>query len=169
MLTSSILNSLHVTLDYFSVINIGGILILLVLAIITLGKLINMKRRYKKFTTGESGYNLEKIVLEQRDEIREMKKIIAEHDDYIATISTHFSHLYSKVYIMKYDAFQEVRANMSFVLVMLDMKNNGIMINSIRGTSGNYVYLKEIKDGKSEIPLCKEEEIALKETVRQSV
>lgn len=169
MLESSILTSLHVTLDYFIVINVGGMIILLVLAIIILARQSKLNKKYKKFMTGAKGYNLEKIVLEQGKEIKKINESIDSHDDYIATISSHFSKVYSKINIMKYDAFKEVGGNMSFVLVLLDMKNNGIIINSIRSTDGNYIYLKEVKNGESSTPLCKEEIAALEETVKQSV
>ena len=75
----------------------------------------------------------------------------------------------AKIHIMKYDAFKEVGGNMSFVLVLLDMKNNGIIINSIRSTDGNYIYLKEVEKGECPTPLCKEENIALEEAVKQNV
>lgn len=169
MLTSAILKSLHVTLDYFIVINIGGMAILLVLAIIILFKLANMKKKYKQFMTGANGYNLEQIVLDQREEIGNLQKQAEEHDDYITTISSHFSEVYSKIHVMKYDAFREVGGNMSFVLVLLNINNNGIIINSIRSSGGNYIYLKEVKKGESDTPLCKEEEIALKEAIEKSV
>lgn len=169
MLTSSILKALHVTLDYFIVINIGGIIILLVLAIIILIKLANMKKNYRKFMTGANGYNLEEIVLDQKEDIGKIKQSIESHDDYITTISAHFSEVYSKIHVMKYDAFKEVAGSMSFVLVLLNINNNGIIINSIRSMDGNYVYLKEINQGECEIPLCKEETIALKEAMEKSV
>lgn len=169
MLTSSILKALHVTLDYFIVINVGGMVILLVLAIIVLIKLADMKKKYKQFMTGSSGYNLEQIVLDQGTEIEKIKESITSHDDYITTISSHFSEVYSKIHVLKYDAFREVGGNMSFVLVLLNINNSGIIINSIRSTDNNYIYLKDIKDGKSDTPLCKEEEIALKEAIAQSV
>ena len=49
------------------------------------------------------------------------------------------------------------------------MNNNGIIVNSIRSTEGNYLYLKEIKKGESEIVLCKEEVQALKEAKEMSI
>ena len=144
MLESAILPALHVTLDYFIVINVGGMIILLILAIIILVRQTKLNKKYKKFMTGKKGFNLESVVLDQRDEIEQMKETISSHDDYITTISSHFSKVYSKINVMKYDAFKEVGGNMSFVLVLLDMKNNGIIINSIRSTDGNYIYLKEM-------------------------
>lgn len=169
MLESSILPALHVTLDYFIVINLGGMAILFALALIILIRQGKLNKKYKKFMTGAKGYNLEKIVLEQRDEIEKINESIANHDDYITTISSHFSKVYSKIHIMKYDAFKEVGGNMSFVLVLLDMKNNGIIINSIRSTDGNYIYLKEVESGNCDTPLCKEEAVALEETIKKTV
>lgn len=169
MLESAILPALHVTLDYFIVINVGGMVILLILAIIILVRQTKLNKKYKKFMTGKKGFNLESVVLDQRDEIEQMKETISSHDDYITTISSHFSKVYSKINVMKYDAFKEVGGNMSFVLVLLDMKNNGIIINSIRSTDGNYIYLKEVVNGESDTVLCKEEVEALEQTVKQSV
>lgn len=169
MLTSSILKALHVTLDYFLVINIGGMVILFVLAVIILVKLANMKKKYKQFMTGANGYNLEQIVLDQGEEIASIKKNVNDHDDYITTISSHFSEVYSKIHVMKYDAFKEVGGNMSFVLVLLNIQNSGIIINSIRSTDGNYIYLKEVEKGECSTALCKEEIIALKEAMAKSV
>lgn len=169
MLESSILPALHVTLDYFIVINLGGMAILFALALIILIRQSKLNKKYKKFMSGAKGYNLEKVVLEQREEIEKITETIANHDDYITTISSHFSKVYTKIHIMKYDAFREVGGNMSFVLVLLDMKNNGIIINSIRSTDGNYIYLKEVKGGNCDTPLCKEETEALEETMKKTV
>lgn len=169
MLTSSILTALHVTLDYFIVINIGGMIILLVLAIVLLYKNYDLNKKYRQFMTGENGYNLEKLVLEHKEQIDKINETIAVHDDDITTVSSHFADLYSKIHVLKYDAFPDVVGKLSFVLVLLDMNHNGIIINSIRSTEGNYLYLKEIKNGESEIVLCKEEIQALKEAKELSV
>lgn len=169
MLTSSILTALHVTLDYFIVINIGGMVILLVLAIVLLYKNHNLNKKYKQFMTGENGYNLEKLVLEHKEQIDKINESITAHDDDITTVSSHFSKIYSKIHVLKYDAFPDVVGKLSFVLVLLDMNNTGIIVNSIRSAEGNYLYLKEIKNGESEIVLCKEEIQALKEIKEMSV
>ena len=169
MLTSSILTALHVTLDYFIVINIGGMVILLVLAIVLLYKNHDLNKKYKQFMTGEKGYNLEKLVLEHKEQIEKINEAIAGHDDDVTTVSAHFSKIYSKIHVLKYDAFPDVVGKLSFVLVLLDMHNTGIIVNSIRSTEGNYLYLKEIKNGESEIVLCKEEVQALKEIKEMSV
>ena len=49
MLESAILPALHVTLDYFIVINVGGMVILLILAIIILVRQTKLNKKYKKF------------------------------------------------------------------------------------------------------------------------
>lgn len=169
MLTSSILTALHVTLDYFIVINIGGMIILFALVIFLLHKNHVLNKKYKEFMTGEKGYNLEKLVLEHKKEIEQIKENQVSQEEDITTISSHFSELYSKIHIIKYDAFPDIVGKLSFVIVFLDMKNNGFMINSIRSTEGNYVYLKKIENGESEIVLCKEEIQALKEAKIKSV
>ncbi|MCR5753823.1 MAG: DUF4446 family protein, partial [Acetatifactor sp.] len=63
--------------------------------------------------------------------------------------------------IVKYDAFQQMGGQLSFSLALLDENDNGFIINSVHSTEGCYSYTKEIRHGKSEISLGKEEEQAL--------
>ena len=167
MLTSSILTALHVTLDYFIVINIGGMVILLVLAIVLLYKNHELNKKYKQFMTGENGYNLEKLVLEHKEQIEKINETIAVHDDDITTVSSHFSELYSKIHVLKYDAFQEMGGKLSFALTLLDGNNSGYIINSMHSREGCYNYIKEIVKGESYIELSEEEAESLERAIYQ--
>ncbi len=71
-----------------------------------------------------------------------------------------------KVGIVRYNPFQEVGGNQSFSLVLLDLKNNGILVTSLFGREGTRVYSKPIKDGKSEYFLSEEEKKALEEAIK---
>ena len=57
---------------------------------------------------------------------------------------------------------------LSFVLVLLDKKNNGFLLNSVHGSSeGCYTYLKEIINGESFLELSNEEKKALDMAINQ--
>ena len=63
--------------------------------------------------------------------------------------------------LVKYDAFNEMGGKLSFSLAMLDVKNNGFIINAMHTREGCYTYIKEIIDGNSVIVLSGEEQEAL--------
>ena len=69
---------------------------------------------------------------------------------------------YQKMGLIKYDAFHEMGGKLSFSLAMLDMRNNGFIINAMHTREGCYTYIKEIIDGNSVIVLSEEEQEALK-------
>jgi hypothetical protein len=55
--------------------------------------------------------------------------------------------------------------NQSFVIALLDDKNNGFVISSLFVKEGNRVYAKAIREGKSDYLLSKEEVEAINRAV----
>ena len=74
---------------------------------------------------------------------------------------------YQKIGIVRYDAFQEVGGNLSFVLTMLDENNNGWVFNAMHSREGCYTYIKEIVKGESYMELGEEERESLKKAMKQ--
>ena len=67
----------------------------------------------------------------------------------------------SKTAIVNFDAFDDVFGKQSFALAILNQFNTGFVITSLYGNSSSNVYVREIKDGKSSIPLLEEEQEAV--------
>ena len=57
---------------------------------------------------------------------------------------------------------------LSFALVMLNKKNTGHVINAMHSREGCYIYIKEIIEGESYIPLGEEEKQALAKALENS-
>ena len=76
-----------------------------------------------------------------------------------------FREAYSKIGIVKYDAFNEMGGKLSFALCLLNERNDGFLMNSMHNREGCYMYIKEIIDGKSYIELSEEEQEALTNAV----
>lgn len=64
--------------------------------------------------------------------------------------------------IVKYNAFDNVGSELSFVIAALDNNENGVIINSIYGNTSSNIYAKSIENGTSKYPLSEEEIKALK-------
>ncbi|MCX6722418.1 MAG: DUF4446 family protein [Candidatus Staskawiczbacteria bacterium] len=66
-----------------------------------------------------------------------------------------------KTGIVRFNPFNEMGGNQSFVIALLDDKNNGFVISSLFSKEGNRVYAKTVKAGKSDHMLSSEEVEAL--------
>lgn len=66
-----------------------------------------------------------------------------------------------KIGITNFDAFDDVKGNLSFALAMLDNNNDGIILTSLFGHNSCNTYVREIKNGETSIKLLNEEKDAL--------
>ena len=70
-----------------------------------------------------------------------------------------------KLGIIRFNPFNDMGGNQSFVIALLDDRNNGFVISSLFVKDGNRVYAKAIKAGKSDHLLSKEELDALSKAI----
>jgi len=155
-------NIIYITIGLagFSVLLFAIILILL----IKQGKL---NKKYKKFMTGNSGENLETIIINRFNDIDKLKEDRDLIRKEIEKINENLMTSMQKIGIVKYDAFKEMGGKLSFVLALLDKNNDGILLNSIHSSrEGCYIYLKEIIKGESFLELSKEERTALEQAIK---
>ncbi len=63
--------------------------------------------------------------------------------------------------IVNFDAFDDVRGNLSFALALLNNAGDGIILTSLFGHNSCNTYVREIKNGESSVKLLAEEKEAL--------
>ncbi len=63
--------------------------------------------------------------------------------------------------IVNFDAFDDVRGNLSFALALLNNAGDGIILTSLFGHNSCNTYVREIKNGESSVKLLTEEKEAL--------
>lgn len=148
----------------------GFILLLLILDIIQFVKISHLKKRLSAFTEGEDVKSMETEIRERFSQIRELRERQERAESDIQKIFSNLTQTYQKSAIIKYNAFREMGGNLSFVMVFLDKKNNGFLLNSVHSTSnGSYMYAKEIVAGKADVELSSEEEEALYKAMGQKM
>lgn len=141
-------------------------IILLVMTIIIMTKQGKQNIKYRKFTQGASGRELESIILEKFTEIDNLKLDNSVIHSELDKINEDLLTALQKVGIVKYDAFMEMGGKLSFVLALLDKNNDGFILNSVHSSrEGCYTYLKEIIKGESFLELSKEEKSALDQAI----
>ena len=73
--------------------------------------------------------------------------------------ATHIS--IKNVGVVNFDAFDDVKGNLSFALAMLDSNFDGIILTSLFGHNSCNTYVREIRNGECSIKLLEEEKEAL--------
>ena len=148
--------------DYIIIGFCGVLLILFILTIVNIVQMKKLKKNYRIFMSGKDAKTLEDTLIQRLDQVDSLLESNEENDSNIKVLSKNMQRTYQKMGLIKYDAFHEMGGKLSFSLAMLDMRNNGFIINAMHTREGCYTYIKEIIDGNSVIVLSEEEQEALK-------
>lgn len=165
MLENSMLNDLLFDPAYI-IAGLGALtLLLFIMVIVCLVKLSGLKKKYRKFMEGNDAKSLEELIQTEISDIKTLQEEDQKIENKINNINHVISGCYQKTGVVKYDALAGMGGQVSFALAMLDLKNSGIMINSIHTREGSYLYMKEITEGTCEVLLGKEEQKALEKAM----
>ena len=143
------------------------VLLYLVIVLLIMQVVKRMQAKYQIFMRGKDGKSLEKGFLEQFKTVEKLERAVKQNTRDIDTIYKRMKTHYQKIGIVRYDAFQEMGGNLSFVLTMLDENNNGWVFNAMHSREGCYTYIKEIVKGESYMELGEEERESLKKAMKQ--
>ncbi len=150
-----------------------GILILAAVEILLLGwvlflglRLHKLRKEMKAFLSGKEGRDLEKVLLDQLTEVRELDQEIQE----LFEISNRLRELVlkslHKTSVVRFNPFKEVGGNQSFSVALLDGKNSGVVLSSLHTREGTRVYAKPVMAGKqTQFPFTEEEKTAIEQAI----
>ena len=147
--------------DYIIIGLTALVLILIILMIVNVVQMRRLKKNYKIFMSGKNAKTLEDTLVKRLDQVDELIQSNTENAKNIETLFKNMQRTYQKMGLVKYDALNEMGGKLSFSLAMLDVGNNGFIINAMHTREGCYTYIKEIIDGNSVIVLSGEEQEAL--------
>lgn len=100
------------------------------------------------------------------DKVEDLAKIVNKSTDTVllnrlANVENEAGISIKKIGIVNFDAFDDVRGNLSFALAMLDNNNDGVMLTSLFGHNSCNTYVREIRNGETSVKLLTEEKEAL--------
>lgn len=162
---NSIFSNLGIDIGYIVIGLAVLVLALLIVVIVLIAKVQKLNTRYTNFMKGKNGAELEQVIYERFGELDIMQKIETQHATEIKNLKRQFRSSFSKVGMVKYDAFKEMGGTLSFALALLTDRNRGFIINCMHSREGCYTYIKEIINGESYIALSEEEKEALKNAI----
>ena len=105
------------------------------------------------------------IFLSQKEKNDNLEEKIQEAFLKIKNLENICEKTIQKTGIVRFNPFNEMGGNQSFVVALLDDKNNGFVISSLFVKDGNRVYAKAVKGGKSDHSLSSEEIEAINQAI----
>lgn len=133
---------------------------------IRLGRMI---KKYNYFMQGLGDKDVEKLMTYYLEEMEKLKnEVHGNMDDRIEELEKKLPYCVQNVGIVQYNAFDNVGNEMSFSVAMLNEKMNGLVLTGIYSRDHSYVYTKQIRDGKSNRELSREEVEALNRAMNKS-
>jgi hypothetical protein len=105
------------------------------------------------------------IFLSQKDKNNDLEERIKDAFLKIKNLENISEKTIQKIGIVRFNPFSDMGGNQSFVIALLDNKNNGFLISSLFVKDGNRVYAKAVKDGKSDHSLSEEEKEAIERAI----
>lgn len=156
--------------QYMVYIILGLVLLVLVLIIIMCVNAIKMKKlkkRFEKFMSKED-VNLEELLVQYTKKLNVLLQNEKEMQTSIEYMEKVVKNCVQKVGVVRYQAIQNMGADLSYTVALLDENNDGVVFNGIYGRDGCYTYAKPIKDGKSSYNLSEEELQAIEKAIKKA-
>ena len=136
-----------------------GLVVWLSVLSILIGWVLNYFRTLSK---GVKKKNLVKILERVLTKQKDVSKALSEVRKQTSELESEGRLHIQKVGVVRFNPFSEMGGDHSFSLALLDEKDKGFVITGLHTRERTRVYLKEIKKGKSDLELSKEERKALK-------
>lgn len=129
-------------------------------------KLNNLSRNYKKFISKfEQGTSIEEDLENYAYKVNKVEEQYAKMNGDIVEIKNKMNTCIKKVGVVRYNAFEDVGSNLSFVVALLNEKNDGITLNGIYARESSNIFAKPIENGKSKYAISNEENEAIKKAI----
>ena len=150
----------------FIIIGLAAVtLILLILVIVCMVKMKKLYRRYDYFMRGKDAETLEDIIMEQIEEIRNLKAEDKANKESIRSLNRNQRASFQKFGIVQYNALNGMGGTLSVAFALLDYTNTGFVINSVHSREGCYLYMKPVDRGQTDTLLGNEEKEALEQAL----
>lgn len=142
------------------------ILALLILLLLNIVRTNNLKEKLAFFMKGKDGVSIEESMAQALDEVARVERDYNQLKRYAKeVIEIKADNGLYKHHMKRYDAFEGMGGQLSFVLVMLDDRNNGFILNNVQGRDNAHMYARNVEEGQCIQRLSPEEDAALAETI----
>ena len=114
-------------------------------------------RKMKKLLNYNKGTDILASVTDYYNKCKDIENKFDNINNCIKNLEKESGVSIKKVGTLRYDAFDENNANLSFVVALLDESDSGFVINGVYSRGNTATYMKSVKEGKSIYALSDEE------------
>lgn len=133
------------------------LLIVIILLVFIYFKLNKLNKFYTQLIKDVEAGNLEKLVSQHLKKVEQNSKKQAQLSKDLEDFKHFSKHNIQKVGFRRYNPFHQTGGDQSFILVLLDMNNNGIILSSLHQRDVTRIYAKQVEKGICDNKLSKEE------------
>ncbi|MCK4259416.1 MAG: DUF4446 family protein [Halanaerobiales bacterium] len=144
------------------------IVVLAIVIIVTFLRTSKLTKIIKKVTHNQDGMSIEAIIHQYYSKIDSIQKNQQEIMKEQAQIVEILKNCFSKSGIVRFNPFDQVGGDQSFVIALLDQEGNGIVMSSLYGRNQSRFYGKPIVNGKSSYTLSDEEKKAIQQALKSN-
>jgi hypothetical protein len=144
----------------------GIIIVVLIGFVISLEtRLSQMKKRYRQIMmSDDEDSNAQQILIKHGEKITSVIDSEEKLTGELNHLKELCTHSISRVAVVRFNAFHDDTAELSYCIALLDAENSGVIISSLNGRDFTRSYVKPIVKGDSTpYKLTKEEEQALRD------
>jgi hypothetical protein len=134
---------------------------LLVLAVIVLAMRLRALGRAHRQAFAGGDLDVVAVLARHGRHLAELRERIEAADDHVERVRAELRTTFSRLGIVRYDAFEDMGGALSFSAALLDERGDGLVISTINGRSDSRTYLKTVAAGQSEHTLSDEERAAI--------
>ena len=131
-----------------------------------LHKDLSMIRKVLKSSKGE---RIDHLLVEHFEQNESINNRLGKIEITLNDLSSRVREQIGKVGFVRYDAFEDVGGEQSFVVVWQNEKGDGLLINSITGRESIRLFCKPLRNGTNEHGLSEEERKAIESTITDSI
>lgn len=122
-------------------------------------------QHYNRLTRGITPAGLTPVLQSLLRDMASQKKEQEEVRDSLRLLAQEGRVHIQKIGIVRFNPFSDTGGSQSFTIAILDHDDNGVVMTSLYGRSGNRWYVKEVKQGKGKVlELSKEETSAIRQS-----
>ena len=140
-----------------------SLVVMLIWLVVVSFFLFKTRRHYHQLTKRTGGKNIDEILEKVVKDGSDHEKKLGEVRKAIESIEKDSQSHYQKIGLVRFNPFDRVGGDQSFVLAILDKEDSGIVINFLYTREGVRIYMKEVKEAKAvKYELSQEEKEAIK-------
>lgn len=145
-------------LVWWGIFGIGVIsLVLLLMTFLLYRRMKRFELAYISLQTFMSGQQMEGLLSENEQKVRELEKNYAEFLARLDPIESKLRTSVGRAELLRFRAFENVGGDLSFAFALLSQEGDGIVLSSIHNREESRVYAKPVEGGHSQYSLSDEE------------